>query len=426
MQLKHLRVLAALAATLPVSLAAFATYDVDILPPASPMAQEAYDLHWGIMYVCIAIFFIVFGAMFWSIFKHRRSKGAKAAQFHENTTIEVIWTIIPFLVLIGMAYPATKTMLAMKDPSGADLTVKVTAYQWRWGYDYPQEGVHFFSNLATPRDQIDDYDGKSAAKNDHYLLEVDKPLVVPTGKKVRLLITSNDVIHGFYVPQLAVHQYGIPGFIKDSWFEIDKPGIYRGQCSQICGKEHAYMPIVVDARTPEQYAAWVKEEKAKMPPPAPAATAAAAPAENAAAQSGGSAPAPGGNKAPAGKMSLADLKAAGEKVYTANCAACHQANGEGLAGTFPPIAAGKPFNAPAALTKHLQERGFFKDGKIVEGPVKEHLDIVLHGVPGTAMASWAHLTDEQIAGVITFERNSWGNHGGEVQPSEVAAARKAK
>ena len=426
MQLKHLRVLAALAATLPVSLAAFATYDVDILPPASPMAQEAYDLHWGIMYVCIAIFFIVFGAMFWSIFKHRRSKGAKAAQFHENTTIEVIWTIIPFLVLIGMAYPATKTMLAMKDPSGADVTVKVTAYQWRWGYEYPQEGVSFFSNLATPRDQIDNYGGEGEAKNDHYLLEVDKPLVVPTGKKVRLLITSNDVIHGWYVPQLGVNQYGIPGFIKDSWFEIDKPGIYRGQCSQICGKEHAYMPIVVDARTPEQYAAWVKEEKAKMPPPAPAATAAAAPAENAAAQSGGSAPAPGGNKAPAGKMSLADLKAAGEKVYTANCAACHQANREGLASTFPPIAAGKRFNAPAALTKHLQERGFFKDGKIVEGPMKEHIDIVLHGVAGTAMASWAHLTDEQIAGVITFERNSWGNHGGEVQPSEVATARKAK
>jgi cytochrome c oxidase subunit 2 len=310
-------------------------------------------------------------------------------------------------------------MLAMKDPSGADLTVKVTAYQWRWEYDYVNDGVHFFSNLATPRDQIDNYGGKGAEKNDHYLLEVDKPFVVPTGKKIRLLITANDVIHGFYVPQLAVHQYGIPGFIKDSWFEIDKPGIYRGQCSQICGKEHAYMPIVVDARTPEQYAAWLKEEKAKMPPPpAPAQQAAAAPA---------AAPAPAaGNAAPAGKMSLADLKAAGEKVYTANCAACHQANGEGLAGTFPPIAAGKPFNAPAALTKHLQERGFFKDGKIVEGPVKEHLDIVLHGVPGTAMASWAHLSDEQVAGVITFERNSWGNHGGEVQPADVAAARKAK
>ena len=421
MHLKHLRALAALAATLPVSLAAFATYDVDILPPASPMARDAYRLHWGIMYVCIAIFVIVFGAMFWSIFRHRRSRGAKAAQFHENTTIEVIWTIIPFIVLIGMAYPATRTMLEMKDPSGADLTVKVTAYQWRWGYEYPQQGVQFFSNLATPRDQIDDYDGAGAPKNDHYLLEVDHPLVVPTGKKVRLLIASNDVIHGFYVPQLAVHQYAIPGFVKDSWFEIDKPGIYRGQCSQICGKEHAYMPIVVDARTPEQFAAWVQQEKAKMPPPQAAASPAAP-----AAPEGNAAAAGGAKSSPGGKMSLADLKAAGEKVYTANCAACHQANGEGLPGTFPPIATGKPFAAAAALTKPLADRGFYKGGKIVEGPAKEHMDIVLHGIPGTAMASWAHLTDEEVAGVITYERNSWGNHGGEVQPSEIAAARKAK
>ena len=414
MHLKHLRALAAVAATLPVSLAAFASYDVDILPPVTPMSQEAYDLHWGIMYVCVAIFFIVFGTMFWSIFKHRRSKGAKAAQFHENTTIELIWTIIPFIVLIGMAYPATKTMLEMKDPSGADLTVRVTAYQWRWEYDYPQQGVRFFSNLATPRDQIDNYDGEGKPKNDNYLLEVDKPMVVPAGKKVRLLITSADVIHGFYVPQFAVHQYAIPGFVKDSWFLVEKPGIYRGQCSQICGKEHGYMPIVVDARSPEQYAAWMQEQKAKMP--APAQPAAAAPAEPAAAH----------NATPAKNMSLADLKAAGEKVYAANCAACHQANGEGLPGTFPPIAAGKPFAAPAALTKPLADRGFFKDGKIVEGPAKEHMDIVLHGIAGTAMAPWAQLTDEQIAGVITYERNSWGNHGGEVQPSEVAAARKAK
>jgi cytochrome c oxidase subunit 2 len=417
MHLKHLRALVALAATLPASLAALASYDVDILPPVTPMSQESYNLHWGIMYVCIAIFFIVFGTMFWSIFKHRRSKGAQAAQFHENTTIEILWTIIPFVVLIGMAYPATRTMIEMKDASGADMTVKITAYPWRWGYDYPQEGVHFFSNLSTPRDQIDNYDGAGAAKNDNYLLEVDKPFVVPTGKKIRLLITANDVIHGWYVPQLGVNQYGIPGFIKDAWIQVDKPGIYRGQCSQICGKEHAYMPIVVDARTPEQYAAWVKEEKAKMPPPpAPEPQAAAAPAAQ------GEAPAAAA--APAGKMSAADLKAAGEKVYTQNCAACHQANGMGLAGTFPPLAAGHAFNAPAAMTKPLQDRGFFKGGKIVEGSPKEHMDIVLHGVPGTAMASWAHLTDEQIAAVITYERGSWGNHGGEVQPSEVAAARK--
>ena len=179
----------------------------------------------------------------------------------------MIWTIVPFVILIGMAYPATKTVLDMKDASNADMSVKVTAYQWKWEYDYLQDGVNFFSNLATPRDQIDERGGKGAPKNENYLLEVDNPMVVPVGKKVRLLITSNDVIHGWYVPQLGINQYGIPGFIKDAWFTIDKPGTYRGQCSQICGKEHGYMPIVVVAKSAEEYAAWVKETKAKMPPP---------------------------------------------------------------------------------------------------------------------------------------------------------------
>jgi len=401
MHLKHLRALAALAATLPVSLAALATYDVDIMPPVTPTSHESYNLHWGIMYVCIVIFIIVFGAMFWSIFKHRKSAGAKAAQFHENTTIEVIWTIVPFVVLIGMAYPATKTMLEMKDSSGSDMTVKVTAYQWRWEYDYQQEGVRFFSNLSTPRDQIDDYDGPGAPKNDNYLLEVDHPMVVPAGKKVRLLITSNDVIHGWYVPQLGVNQYGIPGFIKDVWFLAEKPGIYRGQCSQICGKEHGFMPIVVDVRTPEAYAAWVKDQKAKMPPPAPApeqvAAASAAPAAAASAPAAAAA-------APSGKMSLADLKAKGEKVYMANCAACHQPTGKGMPPAFPAL-----------------------DGsKTVNGPKAAHIATVLKGRPGTAMASWAHLSDDEIAEVVTFERNSWGNKTGDaVEPAEVAAARKA-
>ena len=250
---------AACAAAAVAGATANAAYDVDILPPASPIAQQIYDLHWAIMWVCVVIFVVVFGAMFYSILKHRKSVGAKAAHFHENTTIEVIWTIIPFLILVGMAYPATKTVLDMKDASNPDLTIKVTAYQWAWEYDYLQDGVKFNSLLSTPRAQIEEWHRKGTDKNPDYLLEVDNPMVVPAGKKVRLLVTANDVIHGWYVPQLGVNQYGIPGFVKDTWFKADKPGVYRGQCSQICGKEHGFMPIVVVAKAPEEYAAWVKE-----------------------------------------------------------------------------------------------------------------------------------------------------------------------
>ena len=337
MLLKRLRApLATAASLLLASAPALASWDVDILPPGSPTADDAYKLHWGIMYVCIVIFFVVFGAMFWSIFKHRRSVGAKAAQFHENTTIEIIWTIVPLVVLIAMAWPATRTMIEMKDASNADMSIKVTAYQWRWDYDYQQDGVHFISNLSTPRDQIDNYNGPGAAKDEHYLLEVDRPLVVPAGKKVRLLITSNDVIHGFYVPQLGVHQYGIPGFVKEAWFSADKPGIYRGQCSQICGKEHAYMPIVVDARSPEDYAKWVQQEKAKMPAApaptnqpqqAPTQAAAEAPAQVAAAnQAGGAAAAQASGAAAAGGKAAATD---GKSVFDGTCTACHST---GVAG----------------------------------------------------------------------------------------------
>jgi len=312
---KFLRAPATLAA-IAFSTLASADYHVDILPPVTSVSREIYDLHWGILWVCVAIFVIVFGAMFWSLFKHRKSAGAKAAQFHENTTIEVIWTIVPFVILIGMAYPATRTVLNMKDAGGADMSVKITAYQWKWEYDYQQDGVRFLSHLATPRSQIDEYNGPGAAKNDNYLLEVDEPMVVPVGKKVRLLITSNDVIHGWYVPQFGVNQYGIPGFVKDAWITVDKPGTYRGQCSQICGKEHGFMPIVVVAKAPEEYAAWVKQMKAKMPAePAPAPAAEAAPA--AAPQGAGE------------KVAAASAKVDGKGTYDTTCVACH---GTGAAG----------------------------------------------------------------------------------------------
>jgi cytochrome c oxidase subunit 2 len=370
---------------------AHAGYDVDILPPASPIAQQIYDLHWAILWVCVAIFVVVFGAMFWSVFNHRKAAGARAAQFHENTTVEVIWTIIPFVILIGMAYPATRTVLDMKDASNPDLTIKVTAYQWKWEYDYLQDGVRFNSSLSTPRAQIEEWERKGDKKNANYLLEVDNPMVVPAGKKVRLLITANDVIHGWYVPQLGINQYGIPGFVKDAWFKADKPGTYRGQCSQICGKEHGYMPIVVIAKAPDDYAAWVKEQKAKSPaaeaaPQQVAAAAAATPAED-----------------PNKKWSLDELKAKGGDVFAANCAACHQANGKGVPGAFPAL-----------------------DGsKVVTGPKAGQLALVLNGKQGTAMASFSRLSDSELAAVITYTRNAWGNKTGDaILPADVKLARK--
>lgn len=411
MLLNRLRALAASAAAL-LPLAASADYHVDILPPVTTVSRQIYDLHWGILWVCVAIFVVVFGAMFWSIYKHRRSMGAKAAQFHENTTIEVIWTIIPFVILVGMAYPATKTVLDMKDASNADMSIKVTAYQWKWEYDYQQDGVRFFSSLSTPRDQIDEHHGEGAKKGENYLLEVDRPMVVPVGKKVRLLITSNDVIHGWYVPQLGINQYGIPGFVKDAWFTVEKAGVYRGQCSQICGKEHAYMPIVVDARNAPEYAAWVKEQKAKMP--APVATEGIPPATKA-----GGAPGPAGTASPGAsiaggvaaapaedpnkKWTLDELKQKGEGVYAANCAACHQATGKGTPPAFPAL-----------------------DGsKIVTGPKAAQIALELKGKPGTAMAAFERLSDTDLAAVITYTRNSWGNKTGEaIQPAEIKAARK--
>ena len=327
---KFLRAPAALAA-IAFSTLASADYAVDILPPVTPVSREIYDLHFGILWVCVAIFFVVFGAMFWSIFKHRKSVGAKAAQFHENTTIEIIWTIVPFVILIGMAYPATKTVLDMKDASNADISVKVTAYQWKWEYDYQQDGVKFLSHLSTPRDQIEEYGKPGAKKNENYLLEVGQPMVVPVGKKVRLLITSNDVIHGWYVPQLGVNQYGIPGFIKDAWFTIEKAGTYRGQCSQICGKEHGYMPIVVQALEPDKYAAWVKDMKAKMPAEQPAA--AAPPPTDA----GGSATAGATGASQAGATGAAQKVASaapataadGKSTYDKTCMACHSTGAAG-------------------------------------------------------------------------------------------------
>ncbi len=343
--------------------------------PQTVVAREIFDLHILIMWVCVAIFIVVFGVMFYSIWKHRKSVGHQASHFHENTRIEIIWTIIPFAILVAMAIPASKTILNMRDTTNPDMTVKATGYQWKWEYEYPADGVKFLSTLSTPREQREN----KQAKGEHYLLEVDHPLVVPVGKKVRILLTANDVIHSWSVPAFGIKQDAIPGFIKDAWFRADTPGTYRGQCSELCGKDHGFMPIVVEVKSQEDYAKWLGEQKASK---------AAATLDP--------------NKT---SYTLDELKAQGEKVYTANCAACHQPTGAGMPPTFPALT-GSP---------------------IATGPKAAHIDIVMNGgKKNPAMAAWAKvLSDVDIAAVITYERNALGNNTGEViQPAEIKALRK--
>ena len=357
-----------------------AAYQLNFQPPVTRIAAEIYDLHMLMMYIVIVIFCIVFGFMFWSIYAHRKSVGYKAKQFHENATVEMIWTFVPFIILIGMAYPATSTLLKLRDTSSADITIKIAGYQWKWGYDYLKgegEGLSFLSTLSTPQDQITG----SAQKGEHYLLEVDNPMVVPVGKKVRLLITANDVIHAWWVPAFGVKQDAIPGFVRDSWFRADKEGVYRGQCAELCGKEHGFMPIVVEVVSREKYTQWVAGQKRKS----------AAAADD-----------------PNKQWSMDELKARGEKVYAANCVACHQGTGKGLPPAFPPL-----------------------DGsKMVVGPKDKQIETVLNGVfrkgtPTAMVAFGKQLNDVELAAMITFTRNNWGNKTGEaIQPAEVKALRK--
>ena len=355
-----------------VSPAAFAIPDWNLQTPVTPIARQMADLHLYIFWICVVIFVAVFGVMFYSLYKHRKSREHKAAHFHENTVVEIVWTVIPFLILLFMAFPATKTILAMKDTSAPDLTIKVTGYQWKWGYNYLQEGVSYLSNLSTPVAQIEN----RSPKGEHYLLEVDNPLVVPVDTKVRVLLTASDVIHAWWVPALGVKQDAIPGFVRDTWFRAEKIGVYRGQCAELCGKGHGFMPIVVEVKSKEDFAKWVGEHKAKT-------------------QVAGGDP----NKV----WELKDLVVTGERVYAANCAACHQPNGKGVPGSYPAL-----------------------DGsKIVRGPKVAQIQIVLHGKPGTAMPPWSQLSDVDLASVITYTRNGLGNKTGEaVQPAEILAARK--
>jgi cytochrome c oxidase subunit 2 len=354
-----------------VSTLASAEYGLNFPKPVTAIAQEVYGLHMLIMMVCVVIGIVVFGAMFWSIIMHRKSRGAKAATFHESTTIEIIWTAIPFLILVGMAIPSTATLIKMYDNSASEVTIKITGYQWKWQYEYMDQDISFFSSLSTPRDQIEN----KAAKGKEYLLEVDNPIVIPVGKKIRFLMTANDVIHSWWVPQLSVKKDAIPGFINETWTRVDEPGTYRGQCAELCGKDHGFMPIVVQAVSDDDFKKWVSVKKAE--------TVASA--------------------ADAGKTWGKDeLMKRGEKVY-AQCAACHGATGAGIPGVFPAL----------------------KGSKIATGPVAAHLAIVMKGKAGTAMQAFAgQLNDADIAAVVTYERNAFGNNTGDVvQPSAVKALR---
>ena len=355
-----------------------AVNQLNLHPPATRIAQEQHWLHWMMLIICTVIFVAVFSVMFYSIWKHRKSQGAKAAHFHESVTVEVIWTVIPFIIVILMALPATKVLVAQKDTTNADITIKTTGYQWKWGYDYLKgegEGIAFLSTLDSSHRAMSNSGDVSQAPAD-YLLKVDNPMVVPVGQKIRIITTANDVIHAWMVPAFGVKQDAIPGFVRDTWFRAEKTGDFYGQCAELCGKEHAYMPIHVRVLSQADYAKWVEGKKKEM----------AAAADD-----------------PGKVWKLEELVARGEKVYTATCAACHRPDGKGAG----PI---KPLDGSAV---------------VLDADKNQQIKTVLEGRLNGAMPSWKQLSDTELAAVITYTKNSWGNKTGQlVQPSEMVAARK--
>lgn len=355
-----------------VSPVALADMQLNLTQGVTPVSHAQYNLHMMIFWICVAIGIVVFSVMFYAIIRHRKSRGAKSAQFHENTTVEIIWAVVPLLILMVMAVPATKALILIDDTENADINIKVTGYQWKWQYDYMDEDIQYFSNLSTSQDQI----ANLAPKDAHYLLEVDHPLVVPINKKIRFLVTATDVIHSWWVPALGVKRDAVPGFIHESWATIEKPGTYRGQCAELCGVGHGFMPIVVVAKTQEDYEAWLNQQKDKKDQ----------------------------EKAAASKTwTDTELMDLGEKTYNKTCSVCHQTNGQGMPPTFPAL----------------------KGSLIATGPVEKHMDIVLHGKSGTAMQAFANqLSDVELAAVITYERNAWGNDTNDIiQPSDIAVAK---
>ena len=357
-----------------------AVRQLNMHPPVTKIAEEQAWLHWFMLILCTVIFLAVFAVMFYSIWKHRKSVGHKAANFHESVTVEIIWTIVPFIIVILMALPATKVVVAMKDTTNADVTIKVTGMQWKWGYDYIKgegEGIGFISALDSAQREMSNNGGPKAGEVvDDYLLKVDHPMVVPVNKKIRIITTANDVIHSFMVPSFGIKQDAIPGFVRDTWFRAEKIGDYHGQCVELCGKEHAYMPIHVKVVSAEDYSKWVEDEKKKL----------AAKADD-----------------PTKVWTAADITQRGEKVYAANCAACHQPNGKGAG----PI---KPLDGSAV---------------VLDADKGKQIAVLLNGQNKGAMPSWKQLSDTEIAAVITYTKNNWSNKTNQlVQPADVTAARK--
>lgn len=343
----------------------------------TPLAREMYDLHMIAMLICLIIGVVVFGVMIYSLIYHRKAKGYRAAAFHEHPTLEVLWSVIPFLILVGLAIPATKTLIRLDDTRDSDLTIKIVGSQWKWQYQYLDQGISFFSNLATPYNQI--YDNHK--KNQWYLLEVDKPLVLPVGKKIRFLVTSTDVIHSWWVPALGIKRDAIPGYMYESWAVIEKPGTWRGQCAELCGLNHAYMPIVVKAVDEKSFTQWVQQQPKVndiYAGPAPAAAGA--------------------------NLTLTQLMTNGKTLYNQNCAVCHAANGLGMPPVYP---------------------GLKGSSVSVGRPISRHIARVLYGVSGTAMQAYKDvLSNEDLAAIITYERNAWGNNTGDlVQPQDIAKVR---
>lgn len=363
----------------PALFAAADNWQLNMFEGVTPISNDIYHLHMLAIVVCAVIGVVVFGVMIYSLIHHRKSVGYKAASFHDNTRLEIIWSIIPFLILVGLAIPATRVLIRMNDTERSDVTVKVVGYQWRWQYQYLDQGISFFSNLSTPYAQIHN----QKPKGEFYLLEVDKPLVLPIKKKVRFLVTSNDVIHSWWVPELGIKRDAIPGFMYEAWAKIDKPGIYRGQCAELCGINHGFMPIVVEAVTQEEFDKWVAKQP-KVADPYVETNKVTSPAKPV---------------APATLMSL------GKEKYQQICAACHKADGTGLPPMYPGL----------------------KGSSVATGnPISRHIDLILNGIPGTAMQPYKdQLTDEEIAAIATYERNAWNNNTGDVvQPEEVATVRR--